>query len=285
MRWKIIAAGVLLSLAAGCDGPEPVGEATASAVAASPSAIALPAAGMCHAGQSLGVYDYRPVTLNAVDCAAEHQAEIIRVGRLTTPPENKTREVFTDCDTAAREYVGGDWHEGRLGLAIIVPSTQEWIDGVREYRCALFEFFADGHSSRLRTGSLKDGLRGTRPLALTCVEVRATPDGQGWYKTIDHLVATDCAQPHNGEYIGLHTGPDVPHPGMTKLAREVTQVCNTKAATFLGESPSKFQNRTDLRVVMTGGIPDRWRLGDRTARCYILTRPDNRLTKSLKAGP
>jgi hypothetical protein len=39
---------------------------------------------MCYSGQSLGMYDYRPVTLNAVDCAAEHQAEIVHVGLLTT---------------------------------------------------------------------------------------------------------------------------------------------------------------------------------------------------------
>ncbi|MFG2039101.1 septum formation family protein [Dactylosporangium sp. NPDC048998] len=239
---------VLLSLA-GCDGAPPVGEATASAAAASPSGIALPAAGMCHAGQSLDMYDYRPATLNPVDCAAEHQAEIVRVGLLTTPPENKTREVFTDCDTAAREYVGADWHEGRLGLAVIVPSTEEWIAGAREYRCALFEFSADDFVSRLRTGSLKDGLRGTRPLALTCMDVLATPDGQGWYKTIDRLVPIDCARPHNGEYVGLYVGPDIPHPGMTKLTRDVTQVCNANAAKFLGESQSKFENRTDLIVV------------------------------------
>lgn len=284
MRLRIIAAVVLLSLA-GCDGAQPVVEATASAAAASPSAIALPAAGMCHSGQSLGTDDYRSATLNPVDCAAEHQAEIIRVGLLTTPPENKTREVFTDCDTAAREYVGGDWHDGRLGLAVIVPSTEEWIAGAREYRCALSEFSADGFTSRLRTGSLKDGLRGTRPLALTCMDVLAVPDGQGWYTSIDRLVPIDCAQPHNGEYVGLYVGPDVPHPGMTKLTREVTQVCSAKAAKFLGESQSKFENRTDLVVIPTGGNPERWALGDHTARCYIVTRPDNRVTKSLKASP
>ncbi|MEV4516653.1 septum formation family protein [Dactylosporangium sp. NPDC049525] len=284
MRWRMIAAVVLLSLA-GCDGAEPVTGATGSAAAASPSARSLPGAGMCHTGQSLGMFDYRAVTLNAVDCSAEHQAEIIRVGRLTTPPENKTREVFTDCDTAAREYVGADWHDGRLGLAVIVPSTEEWIAGDHEYRCALFEFSADDFTSRMRTGSLKDGLRGTRPLALTCVDVLGTPDGQGWYKTIDRLAPIDCAQPHNGEYTGLYVGADVPHPGMTKLAREVAQFCNTKAATFLGESPSKFEKRTDLRAFLTGGSPDRWALGDRTSHCYVLTRPDNRLTKSLKPTP
>ncbi|MET7400304.1 septum formation family protein [Dactylosporangium sp. NPDC005572] len=282
----MIAAAVLLSLA-GCDAAEPVDAATASAAAASPSAsaVGLPGVGMCHSGPSLGMFDYRAATLNPVDCAAEHQAEIIRVGRLTTPPENKTREVFTDCDTAAREYVGADWHDGRLGLAVIVPSTEEWNAGAREYRCALFEFSADNHSSRMRTGSLKDGLRGARPLALTCVEVRGSADGQGWYKIIDHLLPIDCAQPHNGEYVGLYVGQDVPHPGMTKLNREVTQACNAKAATFLGESQSKFEHRTDLRVVPTGGNPERWVLGDRTAHCYVLTGPDNRLTRSLKATP
>ncbi|MEV0133271.1 septum formation family protein [Dactylosporangium sp. NPDC050688] len=282
MRLRMIAAVVLLSLA-GCDGTQPGGGPTASA-AASPSAKALPAAGGCHAGQSLRPDDYRPATLNAVDCAAEHQAEIVRVGQLTTPPENKTREVYTDCDTAAREYVGGDWHEGRLGLAVIVPSTEEWIAGVHEYRCALLEFSADGFTSRLRTGSLKDGLRGPRPLALTCVDVLAIPDGQGWYQSIDRLVPIDCAQPHNGEYVGLYASPDVPHPGMTKLTREATQACNAKAATFLGQSPSKFANRTDIIVIPTGGNPERWALGDHTVRCYIVTRPDNRVTQSLKAG-
>ncbi|MER7282776.1 septum formation family protein [Dactylosporangium sp. NPDC000244] len=240
---------------------------------------------MCHTGQSLDMYDYRAVTLNPIDCAKEHQAEIVRVGRLTTPPENKTREVYGDCDTAAREYVGGDWHEGRLGLAVIVPSTEEWNAGAREYRCALFEFSADEFTSRQRTGSLKDGLRGTRPLALACVDVLAIPDGQGWYKSIDRLVPIDCTQPHNGEYVGLYVGRDIPYPGMTKLVDEVTQACDTKAGQFLGESKAKFESRSDLRVVPTGGNPDRWDLGDRTVHCYVVTRPDNRVTKSLKGSP
>jgi len=284
MRWRMFAAVVLLSLA-GCDGTQPVGEAiaSASASAAAPSAVALPAEGMCHTGQSLDMYDYRAVTLNPVDCAAEHQAEIVRVGRLTTPPENKTREVFADCDSAAREYVGGDWHEGRLGLAIVVPSTDEWNAGAREYRCALFEFAADGFVSRMRSGSLKDGLRGARPLALTCVDVLAIPDGQGGYRSIDRLVPIDCTQPHNGEYVGLYVGAEGPHPGMPKLAGEVTQFCTAKAAKFLGESPSKFERRTDMIIVPIGGNPDRWALGDRTSHCYIVTRPDNRVTKSLKS--
>ena len=101
---------------------------------------------------------------------------------------------------------------------------------------------------------------------------------------IDRLVPIDCTQPHNGEFVGLYVGPDVPHPGMTKLAREVTQACNAKAAKFLGESQSKFEHRTDLLVFPTGGTSERWTLGDHTARCYILTRPDNRVTKSLKAN-
>ena len=245
---------------------------------------ALPAAGRCHAGQSLGPEDYRPATLNAVDCAAEHQAEIVRVGQLTTPPENKTREVYTDCDTAAREYVGGDWHEGRLGLAVIVPSTKS---GSRastsiDAPCSVLR-------RRLHLPAAdrqpEDGLRGTRPLVLTCVDVLAIPDGQGWYQSIDRLVPIDCAQPHNGEYVGLYISPDVPYPGITKLAREVTQACNAKAATFLGQSQSKFDRRTDLIVIPTGGNPERWAFGDHTARCYIVTSPDNRVTQSLKANP
>ncbi|WP_433604851.1 septum formation family protein [Dactylosporangium sp. CA-139114] len=250
MRRACIAALVLLG-SAGCDGAQPAGKPPAIATSASPSKLALPAVGMCHAGQALDMHDYRAVTLNPTDCANEHQAEIVRVGRLTTPPENKTREVYADCDTAAREYVGGDWHEGRLGIAVIVPSTDEWNAGAREYRCALFEFAADDFTSRQRTGSLKDGLRGTRPLALTCVDVLAIPDGQGWYESIDRLV---------------------------------TQACDTKAAAFLGESKAKFESRTDLRVVPTGGNPDRWGLGDRTSHCYVVTRPDNRVTKSLKGS-
>ncbi|MEU7868779.1 septum formation family protein [Dactylosporangium sp. NPDC049140] len=115
-------------------------------------------------------------------------------------------------------------------------------------------------------------------------EVPGIPDGQGWYQDIQRLVPIDCAQPHNGEYVGLYVGADVPYPGIDKLRREVTQACGTKAAQFLGESPSNFANRTDLRVVPTGGNPQRWSLGDRTARCYVLTRPDNRVTKSLRAG-
>ncbi|MFI5905924.1 septum formation family protein [Dactylosporangium sp. NPDC051541] len=279
----LIAAMVLLSLA-GCDGAaSPAVEATPSASPSPSAAAARPGVGMCHTGQSMSVYDYKAVTLNAVDCAESHQAEIIRVGQLTSPPENKTPEVYADCDTTAREYVGGDWHEGRLGLAIVVPSTDEWLKGAREYRCALFEFAADGFTSKARTGTLKDGLRGPRPLALSCMDVLGVPDAQGWYQEITRLVPIDCGQPHNGEFVGLYTGTATTIPDMNKLIREVTQSCNGKAAAFLGQSESKFAARTDVRVYPTGGNQEWWALGDRTTRCYILTAPDHRMTKSLKA--
>ncbi|GAA3227108.1 hypothetical protein GCM10010532_060340 [Dactylosporangium siamense] len=274
----MIAALILLGLT-GCDAAKPVAGTTATA--SPPASVrpkSLPDAGRCHAGQALDVYHYRATTLNAVDCAAEHDAEIVRVGRLTSPPENKTKEVYTDCDTAAREYVGGDWHDGRLGIAVIVPSTDEWIAGVQEYRCALFEFAAESRSSKLRTGSLKDGLRGARPLALTCMEVRGTPDGKGWFQDLDPMIPIDCAQPHNGEYIGSYVGADVPHPGMTRLSQQATEACDAKATAFLGKTFPK-----SLRVVPSGGNPDWWALGERTARCYVVTGPDDVLTKSLKA--
>jgi hypothetical protein len=173
------------------------------------------------------------------------------------------------------------WHEGRLGLAVIVPSTQEWTAGDHDYRCALFEFAVEGRSSKLRTGSLRDGLRGARPLALTCLDARGVADGNGWWASVSDVVPIDCAQPHDGELAGLYVGADVAYPGAAAVGDEVMRTCTAKVATFLGRSRAAVEQGADLRVV-PGGYPDRWELGDRTSRCYVLAGPDNRRTKSLR---
>ncbi|WP_238012686.1 septum formation family protein [Dactylosporangium sp. AC04546] len=75
-------------------------------------------------------------------------------------------------------------------------------------------------------GSLRDAMRGDRPMAITC----DTADKE-------RFVYQDCASPHNAEYTGSAVDGGQP---------EVT--CARLVAEYVGLTPEVLRTRTDLRV-------------------------------------
>jgi hypothetical protein len=79
----------------------------------------------------------------------------------------------------ATGYIGGDFMLGRMNLELVLPGPKAWTGGARWYRCEVTRYTNLHNEGELTDdgGSVKDGLRGARPLALTCAT--DTDNGKG----------------------------------------------------------------------------------------------------------
>ncbi|WP_344611478.1 septum formation family protein [Dactylosporangium salmoneum] len=155
-----------------------------------------------------------PAATRSVGCDEPHDFEA--VGLLgQTDPEGR-------CRKEAEEFLGGPWELSRTTLVTL--GSHDPMNGT--LMCALAEVADTGGKPVARSGSLHDGLRGTRPLAITCL---AGDDDQARF--------VDCAEPHTAEFVGAVTlGED----DATKTA------CTNAAAQYLGLP--NLEQRTDLQV-------------------------------------
>ena len=175
--------------------------------------LVMPVVGACYAMLSSGVSTGDDTT---TPCVTTHDLETVYVGTFTgadaersTAPRNGPGMVtaFADCRKNATAYLGDDYELGLLGLAVVVPTVQAWNGGARWYRCDVVRYEDMNYKTVGGDGSVKDGLRGDRPLAVTCAII--TDDGKNAL-TSEQAVA--CSTPHNAEVAGLFTAPDVPGP-------------------------------------------------------------------------
>src|SRR5258705_69599 len=175
-------------------------------------------------------------------------------------------DAYRQCGTGAVNYLGDDFHLGLFDMYLVLPSDNAWSGGAPWFRCDIVRFRDAERGDLADTGSVKDGLRGVRPMVLTCTTV--TDDGKGNF-TDEQL--TDCAKPHNSELAGLYTAPNIPWPGDAKTRKNMaSKGCEGVVARFLGftsgtvDSPylgwefSGFRDR------------DLWNLGDRPIQCSAL---------------
>jgi Septum formation len=270
----VVAVGAALALA-GCAGlPAGVdGDLTNNWPAMAQPKVAVPEAGRCYADPPKEVWIGDFVT---VPCTGRHQSETSFVGTFTGanadrsgPPEAGSQgrvDAFAQCRQATKDYLGDDFLMGRLDLALVLPSAPAWVGGARWFRCDVVQY-TDLYNSDIYVDgrSVKDGLRGARPLALTCIV--ATDDGKN---SITDEQPVDCASPHNGELAGLFTAPDVPWQA-DKTARDdiASKGCEAVAAGYLGLPGGKVTN-----PVFGWGYDtfteEQWKLGDRTVRCMVL---------------
>src|SRR5262249_38684474 len=144
-----------------------------------------------------------------VECDEEHGVEVYHVGtftggvaeRTTAPAETSTefKAAVGECDTEAKDYLGDDWRAGNLQLGVVLPSEKAWSGGGRGLRCELSEIdtVANSGDAKPRSGSMRDGLAGDRPLALGCYTVTSADD------EIDSVDPIACDQQHDAEYAGV----------------------------------------------------------------------------------
>src|SRR5688572_19932910 len=172
--------------------------------------LVVPAVGQCHdflgfkASTQSGVIS----TPTRCELRRSHQ-EVVYVGtfsgdvaRQPAPPAEGSpgrRAAYEGCQPAITEYLGGDWHTARVWMTLVLPTEAAWRAGARWFRCDLAELYASAFRQLVADASktVKDGLRGNRRLAITCIF-------HGEYGGVDEA---GCDERHAGEFAGTYTAP------------------------------------------------------------------------------
>ncbi|MBM0231829.1 septum formation family protein [Micromonospora sp. STR1_7] len=229
-----------------------------------------PEAGECHviADPTAYLTSYAPV-----DCAKTHLVETFHVGTFTgalaartTPPpvESATmRSTFADCDTRAKQFVGGDWRTARLSVQVAPTSPAGWKGGARWYRCDIFELDevngpnGESDAAIQRTDSLRGALASRSPLTLGCMN----EDKWGMLRT------AGCTAGHQFEFVGIWTAPD---RSWADAARDEAAIHTACRAVIARYAKVPVDGKLPYRTGTAYRFPSRplWERGDRGVRCY-----------------
>ncbi|MFG2038989.1 septum formation family protein [Dactylosporangium sp. NPDC048998] len=229
------------------------------------------------------LFSFKP----ADSCSASHGSETFYVGDLTgsaasgtTPPKGAAlKDGWTKCATEAEKFLGGDYHDGRLELLVLVPSSTQWASGARYLRCDLAEVVSDGDKPVNRTGSLKGTLTGDKPLALTCAMEVYDTDGKTW---LDYT-PTACTSTHNMEYVGTYTSNDRPFPSNADERKTAIRPgCEALGAKYLGMTASQLTNHQQVGIGFWMVDEENWSRGNRSARCYAMLFDKKTVSRSIK---
>ncbi|WP_045744064.1 MULTISPECIES: septum formation family protein [Actinoplanes] len=224
-----------------------------------------------------------------VDCNTRHRTETVHVGEYTAPaaqaPAPPTgdsagaRAAYRTCDAETTEYVGGPWRTARLWIGVTNPSPEAWRGGARWFRCEVVELDSveDDGGQVQRAGSLRHSLvGGSSELLLTCYAVALNNAG-----AIAAMPPASCAQPHNGEFVGLwDASVNAVYPRTDTTWAEFHDGCRGMVAAYVGvPNDGDLQYRTG--VVSLPGSAEVWTQGDHSVRCYLWLAGAE-LTGSLK---
>jgi hypothetical protein len=273
--WLVAVVGVVVCALAGCAKPAGVDGDLTNAWPALPQAkTPVPKAGVCYP------VDYDPTWYGdfdkAVDCtASSHRTETVYVGSFSGADADRSapplagsaarKTAYTQCTKAANDYLGGDWQSGKVDIGLVLPDDKAWTGGARWYRCDAVQFRDSNFDTVATEGSVKGGLTGAKPLAVTCLIV--TDDG---HNSVTKFEDVDCDKPHNGEFAGLYTAPDGAYPSDKDARRKLALTgCEEVVAHFLGFAGSKPLN-PHLGLVAGGFNQDQWNLGDRSEHCLAV---------------
>ncbi|WP_091628696.1 septum formation family protein [Micromonospora peucetia] len=241
-----------------------------------------PRAGECHVNAEPTAYltSHQPV-----DCAKAHLVETFHIGTFTgdlaarpIPPRVGSaamRSAFTECDAKAKEFVGGDWRDGRLTVQVAPTSPAGWAGGSRWYRCDLFELNPlddTGDAAVNRAGSLRGALRASTPLRHGCAEA-----GE-W----GHLLTVPCTKVHRYEYVGVWMAPNASYEDATKDEDAVHTKCRSVIARYAKVPVDRMLR---YRTGSTYRFPseEAWARGDRGVRCWYWSS-GKKLTRSIAGG-
>ncbi|MFD0583214.1 septum formation family protein [Dactylosporangium darangshiense] len=229
------------------------------------------------------MFSFKPVD----NCTTAHASETFYVGELTgsaagggAPPKgDKLRDAWTKCDSEAEKFLGGDFHDGRLELIVLVPSSTQWAAGARYLRCDLAEVVSDGDKPVNRSSSLKNALIGDKPIALTCAMEVYDTDGKTW---LDYT-PTPCTSAHNMEYVGTYTSADRPFPSTSDERKTAMRPgCEALGAKYLGLSTTQLTSHQQVGIGFWTVDEENWNRGNRSSRCYAMLFDKKTVTRSLK---
>jgi len=239
--------------------------------------LPIPQAGVCSSTSAANTEDVTLEGLKALDsCSGAHASETFHVGTFTGAAADKsttptsTADVtpaWNACFAAAKDYLGEDWRTARVRMIVFTPSQKHWGAGARWYRCEFVTVKSENGDVIARDGSVKDGLRGARPIAIPCSNmVNETQD------SFDDLADVPCNQPHKVEFMGIATSNTTEYPNTgDKSEKAFSNVCAAMAATYLKMTRAQYDRHQQFNVAWWIVSEDRWALGDRSASCYVTT--------------
>jgi Septum formation len=287
--WRVALVGTALAvLAAGCAKSTGTDNDLTNAWPAFDKAVTpTPKVGACYT-QQLDTTWFLDDFSDAVDCSASHQTETVFVGAFTgteagrsSPPLAGTparSDAYGQCMKAANDYLGDDWHNAMVVLGLVLPGDKAWTGGARWYRCDVVAYDDFSLETVHGVGSVKGGLRGSRPLAITCLTL--TSDSG---RRITGEKDTPCDQPHNAELAGLYTIPPRDWTNRETAGKLASDGCEGVAAHFLGFPGNRpVSNYTGWWATTVG--EDQWKLGDRTALCFVVAIDGDSLSAPKVVG-
>jgi Septum formation len=185
------------------------------------------------------------------------------------------------CDREAEKFLGGDWHKARAELVAVMPSDRQWHGEARWFRCELMETKdSQGHVVS-RSKSMKDGLRGKKPLVLTCANYSPTKDGKGF----TNITYVGCAKKHSIEMTGTYAWAATKYPGKKQTATNSAR-CLAASAKFVGSTVGGLNGVGGFEWLWWPANEAQWSVGNKTVRCYMGPWPTFKHTGSIKGnGP
>jgi hypothetical protein len=221
-------------------------------------------------------------------CKADHLSETYYVGGYaadadadgTARPKVGSvlfRQAYETCAQKATDFLGGDVHTARVQILPVVPSETQWAGHARWYRCEMLEVANAAGDVKSRTTSLRDGLRGAKPLALTCANNTLSSD----QKFIENITFADCSTAHDVELTGVYTAPDTDYPGDATVQSTALDACYGVGAQYLGMTRATLNSTGGVSWSAWGGDKNRWLAGDRSFWCFMGEFPSRKLTGSI----
>lgn len=223
-----------------------------------------PKAGACHAQFATTT---RRESYTPVSCTTYHSYETVYIGQFTgsaaalsTPPHDLAPEMapaWSECDKKVTEFLGGDWREGKIWIAVSTPSAGNWQSGARWFQCVLAE---------------REDLRGNVVVSSMSLKGEFAKDSMLKYRcytygTTKKLDDISCADAHDAEFVGSAT-MDVEWSKLGENLATVHQKCRSAIAAYVGvPDDSTVQNRTGTVYSYPKEVD--WRSGDRSVRCFL----------------
>jgi hypothetical protein len=291
--WAAVAAAAVLALG-GCGTARIAGDADLSGDwAVLPKAeVPTPVAGVCRPKVgSDKVVDWALASFflePPIECTKQHVTETYYVGKLPASEENKPaapdpgdaafKTAYTTCAKQATSYLGGDYHNARVSIVAVLPVDEQWQGGARWYRCELIEISDTKETIVARSSSARNGLRGSKPLAVACANDTLTSDK----KYVTNIVFVACSKPHYMEYTGVWTPSDGRYPGNSAQSTDKSDNCFRLGATYLGMSVSQLHTVGGISWDSWGGSELMWSVGDRGVRCFMGPYERKQRTGSIK---
>ncbi|GAA2610944.1 hypothetical protein GCM10010399_47280 [Dactylosporangium fulvum] len=229
-----------------------------------------------------------PSRVVQMPCDFQHAFETVHVGHFTgnladgsTPPAlEEMTAAYTECDDAAKSYLGAAWQAGRTHLLIVPPTKAQWAGGARFFRCDVGALRTEAGYLEPRKTTLKDSLKAGGELLLGCgTQVGVNAD------TWDDITPTACTAPHDVEFVGAVESKAQTYPADDKSYESAfADRCEQALLNYTGMTPSHFGKQRSLYFGywMTAGQQE-WKAGNRTARCYAML-DKKKISRSLKGA-